>query len=88
MPRSTIYGRAVCPLVAYGTREKSVSAKSLGFLFKEYDEQMGKTGGDEWRIYGGHRLWIAPEHWYLHKAEVGKDEGSIDKEINPLLGEN
>jgi hypothetical protein len=23
--------------------------------------QMGKTGGDQWRIYGGHRLWIAPE---------------------------
>ena len=21
----------------------------------------GKTGGDEWRLYGGHRLWIAPE---------------------------
>jgi len=22
---------------------------------------LGKTGGEEWRIYGGHRLWIAPE---------------------------
>lgn len=22
---------------------------------------MGKTGGDQWRIYGGHRLWHAPE---------------------------
>jgi len=30
-------------------------------LFKEFKEQMGKTGGDEWRIYGGHRLWHAPE---------------------------
>ncbi|MFC1620473.1 hypothetical protein ACFL45_11075 [Candidatus Neomarinimicrobiota bacterium] len=30
-------------------------------LFKEYRDQMGKTGGDEWRIYGGHRLWHAPE---------------------------
>lgn len=29
--------------------------------FKEYDEQIGKTGGDKWRIYGGHRLWLAPE---------------------------
>ncbi len=29
--------------------------------FKEYADQMGKTGGDEWRIYGGHRLWHAPE---------------------------
>ncbi|MBC8099926.1 MAG: hypothetical protein H7Y11_10835, partial [Armatimonadetes bacterium] len=23
--------------------------------------QLGMTGGDEWRIYGGHRLWHAPE---------------------------
>jgi hypothetical protein len=29
--------------------------------FKEYKDQLGKTGGDEWRIYGGHRLWHAPE---------------------------
>ncbi len=38
----------------------------LGFvggqnIFKEYREQLGKTGGSEWRIYGGHRLWHAPE---------------------------
>lgn len=29
--------------------------------FKEFDEEIGKTGGDEWRSYGGHRLWHAPE---------------------------
>ena len=29
--------------------------------FKEYADQVGKTGGSEWRIYGGHRLWHAPE---------------------------
>jgi hypothetical protein len=29
--------------------------------FKEFDEMIGKTGGDEWRIYGGHRLWHSPE---------------------------
>lgn len=29
--------------------------------FVEYDKDMGKTGGDEYRSYGGHRLWIAPE---------------------------
>jgi hypothetical protein len=23
---------------------------------------VGRTGGDEWRLYGGHRLWHAPEH--------------------------
>jgi hypothetical protein len=30
-------------------------------MFKEYPDMVGKTGGDEWRIYGGHRLWHAPE---------------------------
>lgn len=29
--------------------------------FKEFDDEIGKTGGDEWRNYGGHRLWHAPE---------------------------
>lgn len=29
--------------------------------FKEYEDMVGKRGGDEWRIYGGHRLWHAPE---------------------------
>ncbi len=29
--------------------------------FKEFAEMRGKTGGDEWRIYGGHRLWHSPE---------------------------
>jgi hypothetical protein len=24
--------------------------------------QLGLTGGDEWRAYGGHRFWIAPEN--------------------------
>ncbi len=37
----------------------------LGFAgedneFAEFPE-VGQTGGDEWRIYGGHRLWHAPE---------------------------
>jgi hypothetical protein len=29
-------------------------------LFKEFPE-VGQTGGDAWRNYGGHRLWHAPE---------------------------
>lgn len=38
----------------------------LGFiggpnLFKEWKDQLGKTGGDGWNIFGGHRLWHAPE---------------------------
>ncbi len=30
-------------------------------LFFENPEDMGKSGGPEWRIYGGHRFWHAPE---------------------------
>lgn len=38
----------------------------LGFLgeeneFAEFKDQVGRTGGGEWRIYGGHRLWHSPE---------------------------
>jgi hypothetical protein len=30
-------------------------------LFKEFEDQMGKTSGSEWLSFGGHRLWHAPE---------------------------
>lgn len=30
-------------------------------VFKEFDDQIGKTGEKEWMIRGGHRLWHAPE---------------------------
>ena len=30
-------------------------------LFKEYAEQIGKSGEPTWQIRGGHRLWVAPE---------------------------
>jgi len=30
-------------------------------LLKEFAGQMGTRGGKNWRSYGGHRLWIAPE---------------------------
>ncbi len=29
--------------------------------FREFADMVGQTGGEEWRIYGGHRLWHAPE---------------------------
>jgi hypothetical protein len=30
-------------------------------LFRVYDEHAGLTGGEEWHLFGGHRLWHAPE---------------------------
>ena len=44
-----------------GPRIIHVSAAGGENLFKVYDEMAGKSGGDMWRIYGGHRLWHAPE---------------------------
>lgn len=32
-----------------------------GNVFNEYPDLLGKTGGKDWRIYGGHRFWHAPE---------------------------
>lgn len=29
--------------------------------FKQFPKQLGRTGDDTWLIYGGHRLWHAPE---------------------------
>ena len=38
----------------------------FGFLgdeneFAELEDDMGRMGGDEWRLYGGHRFWHSPE---------------------------
>ncbi len=30
-------------------------------LFVEFPDHAGQTGGDTWRLYGGHRFWLAPE---------------------------
>ena len=30
-------------------------------VFKEFEDEMGKTSGTEWMSFGGHRLWHAPE---------------------------
>ncbi len=47
-------------------------------FMKEYADQLGETGGDEWRIYGGHRLWHAPE---AMPRTYALDNSPIDYEI-------
>jgi hypothetical protein len=32
-----------------------------GNLLHEVEEDAGKTGGSEFRLFGGHRLWVSPE---------------------------
>ena len=50
-----------------------------GFLdeeneFAEKVEQQGMVGGDQWRVYGGHRLWHAPE---VESRTYAPDNGSV-----------
>ncbi len=44
-----------------GPRIIRFALNDKGNVLKEYPELLGKTGGDEWVNYGGHRLWHAPE---------------------------
>jgi hypothetical protein len=41
----------------------------------EYAKDMGKTSGDEYRSYGGHRLWIAPEE---DPKTLHPDNGAVE----------
>lgn len=72
MDKITYAGWPNCLRLMHDTTELVVTTDvgprviRLGFsggqnLFKEVKEHMGKTGGEEWRSYGGHRLWHAPE---------------------------
>jgi hypothetical protein len=44
-----------------GPRIIHFSLKDGENLLKVYDDQLGLLGDDHWNIYGGHRLWHAPE---------------------------
>ena len=44
-----------------GPRILSVALPGRHNMFRELPDQMGLTGGDEFRLYGGQRLWSAPE---------------------------
>lgn len=44
-----------------GPRIISYALKGGKNVFKQYEEMMGVTRGGEWMIFGGHRLWHAPE---------------------------
>ena len=44
-----------------GPRVISYSLRDGKNVFKEYAEQLGKTGEPDWQNRGGHRLWVGPE---------------------------
>ena len=43
-------------------------------LLKEVAGDRGATGGKTWRLYGGHRLWIAPE---MRERTTVPDNGPV-----------
>ena len=48
------------------TKEVGPRIVSFGFVDDENElaikkDQAGETGGEEWKLYGGHRLWHSPE---------------------------
>lgn len=48
-------------------------------LFKEYEEQLGKSGEPTWQLRGGHRIWCAPEN---ASRTYGPDNSPIHIEIH------
>lgn len=44
-----------------GPRIIECSLDGEGNLFKEFEQDLGRTSGDEYLLFGGHRLWHAPE---------------------------
>jgi hypothetical protein len=49
-------------------------------LFREFPAMQGLTGGEEWRMYGGHRFWHAPEDVALSYVP---DNGPVPAEPLP-----
>ncbi len=47
-------------------------------LFVELEEDLGKTGGEDWRLYGGSRLWVGPEDPVY---SYGADNDPVEVEI-------
>src|SRR5579872_6490883 len=63
-------------------------------LFKEFTEQLGKSGEKDWQARGGHRLWIGPEDRVKSYApdngpihiEVKGDVLEATEPVEPLTG--
>ena len=53
-----------CKMIAMADIDPRIVHVSQGSglnLFKLFERQMGKTGEDEWRLNGEHRVWYSPE---------------------------
>jgi hypothetical protein len=98
-------GRPNCYRVSNGEIESIVTGDigprvmRFGFVggqnfFKEYREQLGKTGEEKFQLRGGHRVWKAPEDpiatWAPDNAPVEvriTEKGVVAREpVEPLTG--
>ena len=57
--------------------------------FYENPEDQGKSGGSNWRVYGGHRLWHAPEthtrtYWPDNEPVDWQDHGDFVRVIQAV----
>lgn len=56
-------------------------------VFKEFEDQMGKSGESTWQARGGHRLWISPEDPVLSYAlDNGPITATVRNDSIELLG--
>ena len=58
-------------------------------LFKEFSDQLGKSGEKEYQLRGGHRLWVAPEtlgtSWALDNGPVKITvRGNVLEAVEPV----
>ena len=70
-----------CRMVAtadIGPRIVHLSRGNGENLLKLFPDQTGKTGGNEWRLVGGHRVWYAPEDLAVSYVP---DNDAIDVEV-------
>jgi hypothetical protein len=51
-------------------------------IFHEVEEQAGLTGGGDFRLYGGHRLWISPE---VERTYFPDNSPAIVRQDNGLI---
>ena len=62
-------------------------------VFKNYDDQLGGMGEKDWKIRGGHRLWVAPEDpkrtYFADNLPVGHEvlgDGTVRFQPGPEVG--
>src|SRR3954452_18787212 len=39
-------------------------------MLHEVNDDAGKVGGSQFRLYGGHRLWVSPPRWREHTTRI------------------